>query len=740
VVQGVGFRPFIKRLADRLGLAGTVANTGAGVAIEIETSECALANRFKELLRSEAPPASHIESMIFGELPDAVGYPVGYAGFTILPSAPADGSFTLISPDLATCADCLADIADPHGRRAAYPFTNCTNCGPRYSITRAVPYDRANTTMRPFAMCADCAAEYADVTDRRFHAEPIACPVCGPRLSHDLPAIRDALADQRIVAIKGLGGFQLACDAFSGAAVGRLRELKRRSRKPFAVMMRDLETVERFCFVEQAERELLGGSVKPIVLLRLREPGAFPDSVAPGLEQLGVMLPYTPLHQLLFSGSSICLIMTSGNLSEEPIVIANEEALRKLAPLSDLVVTHDRDIFMRVDDSVTRVVEGVPRILRRARGYAPQPISLPFEAGEILAVGPELKNTFCLTKANYAILSQHIGDLENLETIAFFEETLANLKRVYHAEPRVIAHDLHPEYMSTRWGLARPEPKIAVQHHHAHIASCMAENGLVEPVIGVAFDGTGYGEDGQIWGGEFLICEYASFERAAHLRYVPLVGGDRAAREPWRMAAAYLNDALGDEAFGLDLPCWRAVSPKTLQIIQQLLPRPALLTSSCGRLFDAVSSICGVSQASSYEGEAAILLEARAGSKSGGCYPFEIATESKPWQIDVRPLIKQIAHEVLHGQSSANVSVCFHATIAYIIRTVCDKVRGETGLRNICLSGGTFQNRILMGSTLRLLRAAGFEVFTHARIPANDGGISLGQAAVAAARLREGRI
>jgi hydrogenase maturation protein HypF len=364
VVQGVGFRPFIKRLADRLGLAGTVANTGAGVAIEIETSECALANRFKELLRSEAPPASHIESMIFGELPDAVGYPVGYAGFTILPSAPADGSFTLISPDLATCADCLADIADPHGRRAAYPFTNCTNCGPRYSITRAIPYDRANTTMRPFAMCADCAAEYADVTDRRFHAEPIACPVCGPRLSHDLPAIRDALADQRIVAIKGLGGFQLACDAFSAAAVERLRELKRRSRKPFAVMMRDIETVERFCFVDDAERELLGGSVKPIVLLRLREPGAFPDSVAPGLEELGVMLPYTPLHQLLFSGSSICLIMTSGNLSEEPIVIDNEEALRKLAPLSDLVVTHDRDIFMRVDDSVTRVVEGVPRILR----------------------------------------------------------------------------------------------------------------------------------------------------------------------------------------------------------------------------------------------------------------------------------------------------------------------------------------------------------------------------------------
>jgi hydrogenase maturation protein HypF len=736
VVQGVGFRPFVKRLADRLGLAGTVANTGAGVGIEIETAEPALAQRFKELLRSEAPPASRIEWMIFGELPDVVGY----AGFTILPSAPADGSFTLISPDLATCADCIADIADPHGRRAAYPFTNCTNCGPRYSITKAVPYDRANTTMRPFVMCADCAAEYADVTDRRFHAEPIACPVCGPRLSHDLEAIRDAFADERIVALKGLGGFQLACDAFSAAAVERLRELKRRSRKPFAVMMRDLETVERFCFVGGAERELLSGSVKPMVLLRLRTPGAFPDAVAPGLEELGVMLPYTPLHNLLFSGSSFCLIMTSGNLSEEPIVIDNEEAARKLAPLSDLVVMHDRDIFMRVDDSLARVFEGIPRILRRARGYAPQPITLPFEAGEILAVGPELKNTFCLTKANYAILSQHIGDLENLETIEFFEETLANLKSVYHADPRVIAHDLHPEYVSTRWALARSEPKIAVQHHHAHIASCMAENGLVEPVIGVAFDGTGYGEDDQIWGGEFLICDYASFERAAHLRYVPLIGGERAAREPWRMAAAYLNDAIGDEAFNLDLPCWRAVSPKTLQIIRQMLKRPTLLTSSCGRLFDAVSSICGVSQSSSYEGEAAILLEACAGSAAGGCYPFELATESKPWQIDVRPMIKQIAYEVLDGKSSANVSHCFHSTIAYIIRTVCEKARGETGLRKVCLSGGTFQNRILMASTLRLLRAAGFEVFTHARIPANDGGISLGQAAVAAARMHQGRI
>ena len=536
---------------------------------------------------------------------------------------------------------------------------------------------------------------------------------------------RAALEAGRVVALRGLGGFQLACDAFSPAAVARLRARKRRSRKPFAVMMRDLAAVARYCRADAAERELLASPASPIVLLQMRDPAVFPPDLAPGLRELGVMLPYTPLHHLLLAGRLDALVMTSGNISEEPIVIGNASALEKLAPMADVFLLHDREIFMRVDDSVVRR----SGILRRARGLAPNPIDLGFEAGGVLACGGELKNAFCLTRGRYAILSQHIGDLENFETLQFFEETLRNLKTVYRAEPELLAHDLHPDYLSTRWALRQDLPRVAVQHHHAHIASCMAENYLRERVIGVAFDGTGYGSDGQIWGGEFLVSDYDDFERAAHLRYVPLVGGDRAARESARMAAAFLHDAFGPgfRAIPLGLPEAR------WKIFEQLFTRPGLRTSSCGRLFDAVSAIAGVCRESSYEGEAAMLLEAACAPYEEGEYAFAVGENG---EIDTRPLIRALAADAVAGAAAGVMAARFHNTMARVIERVVAAIAERTGLRNVCLSGGTFQNTTLVTRVVPLLEARGFQVYTHRQVPPNDGGLSLGQAAVAAARLR----
>ncbi|MDQ2949986.1 MAG: carbamoyltransferase HypF [Acidobacteriota bacterium] len=736
VVQGVGFRPFIKRLADRLGICGTVMNTAAGVVIEIDTVTSSRAEEFVAAIRAEVPTIARIENLEITPL----GKVEGHSSFMITASDPNIQSFTLISADIAVCADCLREIGDPDDRRYGYPFTNCTNCGPRYSITTAVPYDRANTTMAPFGMCPQCLLEYRDPENRRFHAEPNACPLCGPHLEVDLSAVIAALQEGKIVAIKGLGGFQLACDAHSEAAVERLRAMKRRSRKPFAVMMRDTETVAQHCDVNRCELDLLGSRTAPIVLLNMRQAATLAPGLAPGLRELGVMLPYTPLHHLLFRDGLDCVVMTSGNISEEPIVISNEEAHRKLAPLSDVVVTHDREIFMRVDDSVVRVLDDTPRVLRRARGYAPEAIDLGCEAHEVLACGGELKNTFCLTKGHYAIVSQHIGDMENLDTLEFFEETLRNLKQVYRAAPRLIAHDLHPGYMTTRWAAAQPEPKITVQHHHAHIASCMAENGVREKVIGIAFDGTGYGSDGQIWGGEFLICDYAGFERAAHLRYVPLIGGDRAVREGYRMAAAHLHDAFGSAYRDRDLPVWNAASASTWKIFDRLLERPSLLTSSCGRLFDAVSALAGVCQSSGYEGEAAMLLENAAENSGAGSdgeqYPFPMEQGSFPWVIDTRPMIRCVAGDVARGCTPAQTSACFHDSIANMMETVCLGLRERTGIEKVCLSGGTFQNFTLLCGALDRLGRRGFQVFTHAKVPPNDGGLSLGQAVVAATTLQ----
>src|SRR6266850_3150102 len=634
VVQGVGFRPFVYNLARGLGLSGYVLNCSSGVTIEIEGSDAAV-SQFLETLAQHPPPLAEINQVLTTELE-----PNGESSFAIQESVSEQGKFALVSPDVATCADCWRDFTDPANRRYGYPFTNCTNCGPRYTIVRDIPYDRPNTTMASFRMCADCQAEYDDPTDRRFHAQPNACPVCGPTLvlaksESLLPANGDAfgfgelsisiLRDLRtllhqgqIVALRGLGGFHLACDAQNAPSVECLRERKRRSDKPFALMVRDLATVERLCFVNQADRELLLSPRRPIVILPRRAGNGIPDAVSPHNHTLGVMLPYTPLHYLLFGESTsdppefTALVMTSGNMSEEPIVTRNEEAWPRLDAIADWFLLHNRDIYMRADDSLVRSFEGRPLVIRRSRGYAPQSVDLGMEVDEILACGAELKNAFCLTKGRYAFLSQHIGDLENYETLLFFQGTLANLKKLFRVEPRAVAYDLHPLYMSTKFALQQDGvEKFGVQHHHAHIASCMAENHLREKVIGVAFDGTGYGTDGKIWGGEFLVADFAGFERRAHLRYVPLAGGDAAVREPWRLALSYLRETFGSETEPLDLPLFEQVDAKRRSLVGAMLGRgiSTVETSSCGRLFDAVASILGVRQEINFEGQAAIELE-----------------------------------------------------------------------------------------------------------------------------------
>ena len=729
VVQGVGFRPFVKTLADRWSLCGEVTNIGSGVLIEIEVSGQEQVDAFVAAVRANAPPVARILS-VNSQAVDAIR---AMTGFEIGPSETGAPGFTLVPPDLATCVDCLREIGNPADRRFGYAFTNCTNCGPRYSIIHGLPYDRRNITMEPFRMCVECTAEYVNPQDRRYHAEANACPVCGPRLSDSIETITSALANGEIVALKSLGGFQLACCAFATAAVEKLRSRKKRGNKPFAVMMANVETVRRHCFAGPEEIVLLSGRAAPIVLLRLRQPLEMAAGIAPGLSEAGVMLPYTPMHQLLFGGPLSCLVMTSGNSSEEPIAISNGEAQDRLRGLADRVITHDRDICTRVDDSVVRYHAGSLRILRRSRGYAPSPIDLGREAGEVLACGGELKNTFCITKGRYAILSQHIGDLENYETLEFYEEALRNLQSMYRSKPRLIAHDLHPDYLTSRWAERQSLPKLPVQHHHAHIVSCMAENGIQDRVIGVAFDGTGYGTDGQIWGGEFLLCEFTGFQRIAHLRPVPLVGGDRAMREGFRMAAAYLFDAFGPDYLRLPLPSQIASLPRAFD---QVLHQPSLMTSSCGRLFDAVASLAGVCQINTYEGEAAMLLESAIGGSSVEAYEF---TLDRGGSIDTRPMFRRIVSELAAGHSAVHISDRFHTTISDMVSSTCRVIRDASGVNKVCLSGGVFQNLTLVDRTARVLAVAGFEVFTHSLVPPNDGGLALGQAAIATAILeREG--
>lgn len=745
--------------AKRLGLTGFVLNSSSGVTIEVEGPQTAL-NEFLDRLQREPPPLATIEQISTAELE----IPGGEQAFEIRESLAIEGEFALVSPDVGTCNDCWTDVTDPDNRRFAYPFTNCTNCGPRYTIIRDIPYDRPFTTMAGFRMCRECEREYHDPTNRRFHAQPNACPACGPTLALSkigsflpgessygygnlsLPILRDVrqlLRNGQIVAIKGMGGFHLACDAENSAAVERLRARKKRSDKPFALMARDLEAVEQFAEITAADRELLCSARRPIVILKRRPGTRIAASATPGNDTVGVMLPYTPLHLFLFGEDPsqppefTTLVMTSGNISDEPIITRNEEAWTNLAPVADWSLTHNRHIYMRVDDSVARNFAGKARVLRRSRGYAPQAIDLGRPVCELLACGAELKNTLCLTKDRYAVLSQHIGDVENFETLQFYEETLNQLKKLFRIEPQAVAHDMHPLYLTSRFARELGLPTLPVQHHHGHIASCMAENRLSGKVIGVAFDGTGYGTDGQIWGGEFLVADYAGFERTAHFRYVPLPGGDVAVRQAWRPAVSWLRDSFGREL--PEIPLFERIPEKQLRIVKQMLECGVntVQTSSCGRLFDAVSAMLGIRTEATFEGQAAIELEVAAAPGIEDGYPFEVSN-SEPAEIDMRPAIRAIVRDLLASVSIGLIASRFHNTIAAVTADVCRRVSRSTGLRKVCLSGGTFQNWYLLDRTVRLLRDTGLETFVHSEVPPNDGGIALGQAVVAAAILQRG--
>jgi len=753
IVQGVGFRPFVYNLATQLGLAGWVRNSSSGVEIEAVGPESIL-RTFLQRLREEAPPLARIDTFQVTAIPRPAQRP---SGFAIYHSEGRPGEFLPIAPDVAICDACLRELFDPGDRRYRYPFINCTNCGPRFTIIRDIPYDRPNTTMAPFRMCPDCQAEYDNPADRRFHAQPNACPVCGPHVwlregpggentsgEAAIQRVRSLLAGGQIVAIKGLGGFHLACDATDDAAVAHLRERKGRVDKPFALMAFDLETVRQFCHVGAEEEALLTSRERPIVLLRRRAGGPISALVAPGNPYLGVMLPYTPLHYLLLEpapGFPPALVMTSGNYSEEPIVTDNAEALSRLAPLADAFLLHDRAIHARCDDSVVRIFQGRELPIRRSRGYAPFPVRLPFACEPVLAVGAELKNTFCLTREEYAFLSQHIGDMENYETLTFFREMVEQLTRTFRIRPTRIACDMHPGYLATRYARERAAsegiPLQLVQHHHAHVAAAMAENGLPEDaaVIGVALDGTGFGLDGAIWGGEFLLAGYRSFRRLAHMRYFPLPGGDAAVRRPYRVALACLWAA--GIAWEEDLAPVQAASKEERSVLLRQLERSlgTVATSSMGRLFDAVSALAGVRQEVTYEAQAAMELEGMVDPGEEEGYPFRVDDRSDgPWLVDPWPAIRAVVADVRAGVPAGRIAARFHNGVAHMIAEVCLRAHRATGVDQVVLSGGVFQNVTLLGLVVPLLSRGGLTVWTHHRVPPNDGGISLGQAVVAAAR------
>jgi len=746
VVQGVGFRPFIYQLATKHRLTGWVVNTSGDVKIEVEGKQEAL-HRFLLELRRDAPPLSNIEEVVAEE-----AAPAGYPVFEIRHSLAEEGKYQLVSPDIATCDACRSELLSPDDRRYRYPFTNCTNCGPRFTIIDDIPYDRPNTTMRHFTMCPDCQREYDDPLDRRFHAQPNACRVCGPSLQlldaegkpvpcdDVLTAASVLLREGRILAIKGLGGFHLACDATSSEAVQSLRDRKKRPYKPLAIMVDTMDSVKEHCIVSAEEETLLTSPQCPIVLLPWKEGSAVSKNVAPELKYLGVMLPYTPLHHVLLRETGLPLVMTSGNISEEPIAKDNDEALRRLRGIADFFVMHNRDIHARYDDSVAIVERGKPQLIRRARSYAPYPIHLPFDARQVLACGAELKNTFCMTKDNYAFISQHIGDMENLETLQHFDDTIELYKRLFRLEPEAIAYDLHPEYLSTKYAKERAAdlPLIGVQHHHAHIVSCMVENGVEEPVIGVALDGTGYGSDGTIWGGEFLVVDYKSFTRAGHLEPVPMPGGAAAIERPYRMAFSYVYSLLGEEALGRGLPFLREAGGEEIDVMKQQLERGlnAPLTSSCGRLFDGVSALLGIRGRVDYEAQAAVELEMAATGYTGEAQPYRysIGERNGLKVVMLKELFQAVLDDIGQRPTPA-ISLRLHRTVADIVAEMCLLVSREHGLCTVALSGGVFQNRLLQRLTVAALESRGFEVLTHALVPTNDGDISLGQAVVALSNL-----
>jgi len=741
VVQGVGFRPWVYRLAQKHDVTGRVSNDSRGVVIDLYADEERIDDFIDELERT-SPPAAHIDVITCHPVPfEAV------ESFTIVESEQSDDRRISVPPELATCDDCLAEVDDPKNRRYRYAFTNCTNCGPRYSIVRDIPYDRAATTMQRFTMCDECRREYESPLDRRFHAEPNACPKCGPKLSalasdgmtlhsdNPIATAARALKAGLIVAIKGIGGFHLACDATSQVAVERLRNRKHRDAKPFAVMVASLAAAETIAHLDDDERALLTSIERPIVLARSKN--ALAPSVAPDNDLVGILLPYSPLHHILLNDVARPLVMTSGNRSDEPMVRDTRDALKALAGIADIFITHDRDIEHRVDDSVARVIAKKPVIVRRARGFVPRGVRVAKRfARPILACGAHLKNTFCLAAGDTAFLGPHVGDLEGLETIRDYDASIEHAKKLLGITPEILAHDLHPDYYSTRYAQAQSAPAIiGVQHHHAHIASVIAEHALESPVIGIAWDGTGYGTDGASWGGEFFIATRARFERVATLRPIRLAGGDRAVREVWRIALAALDDV--DE--GTTFPLFENVAQRNIDIARQMIAWElnAPRAHGAGRWFDAFGALFLGRAESRYEGEIAMAWNSIADRDERGSYPVIIDRDSTPWQADMRVVLSAAIRDFRKGISPSIISARFHNTLARIVATIVDDLKSYTGDLPIALAGGCFQNALLTERILELLGDR--RVYFNQRIPSGDGGIALGQAIVADAIARGGR-
>jgi hydrogenase maturation protein HypF len=738
-VQGVGFRPFVYRLASVYDLKGRVDNRTSGVLIRIDGEEEQVKKFCAHILRSP-PPAAQIKSIDIINTGTA-----GYSEFSIAQSTGEEGEITEISPDIAVCPECIEDlVSDP--LRISYPFTNCTNCGPRFTIVEDLPYDRVKTSMHAFDMCPACREEYSDILDRRFHAQPVACSLCGPSyimegenesitgIEEIVETAASEIMSGKTVAIKGLGGFHLVCNALDEQAVGKLREKKQRDARPFAVMFRDILAAEEYCHINTSEYHELTSWRRPIVILKERKPLA--PSVSGGLGTTGTLLPYMPLHYLLFSRLTLpAVVMTSGNISEEPLIRDNDEAREKLMPVAGSLLTHDREIINRADDSVERICNGKVSLIRRSRGYVPSPVDLTFKAEGILAAGGELKNTFCIGRGNQALLSQHIGDLKNDAAWQFYLEAIERFRKMFRFEPKSIACDLHPDYLpsvhSARLSSELGIPLIKVQHHYAHIASCMAEHGLDEDVIGVSMDGTGYGTDGNIWGSEFIFAGVKEFERYAHFDYVSMPGGDRAADEPWRMAVSYLYKYFGKSGAYDSFSCIEDREPDEINLVLEMIDRGinSPLSSGAGRLFDAVSAMLGLCTVSAFDSEAPIRLESAALPGIGEHYPYE-AGKILVFAETLRAIMEDAEKKTAPGVISAK----FHNTVAEAINNVCGMMRRESNIRKVLLSGGVFQNKYLLERVSSLLSLSKFEVYTNHKVPANDGGLSLGQLYAASGR------
>ncbi len=748
MVQGVGFRPFVYRLAAQNGLAGFVRNRPDGVIAEVEGPRAAV-DSFLAGVRRDLPPLAHVAQVESAEI--AVLHDHDFRIIESDAQGPAD---VHITPDAATCPDCLSELFDPANRRFRYPFINCTNCGPRLTIIRTIPYDRANTSMACFPLCPQCQAEYENPADRRFHAEPNACPVCGPQLTllnakgspvdarDPIGTAVDLLSWGHVLAIKGLGGFHLSVDAARDEAVKKLRARKYREEKPLAIMVRDMARTRQIVRVSADEEALLTSPRRPIVLLEKIKNSLVAEAVAPGVSNLGVMLPYTPLHHLLLRDNFAALVMTSANQVDEPISTGNREALNRLQGIADYFLVHNRDILVRCDDSVAFVAADHPQFMRRSRGYAPQPLALRDSLPPVLALGGQLKTTQCILKGSFAFVSPHIGDMETPQAREFFHESLALMKRITDSDPQTIACDLHPAYYSTQAAKElTAERIIPVQHHHAHIASCMADNQITGDVIGLAMDGTGYGLDGNAWGGEFLIADETHFQRFGHLRYLVLPGGEKAIHEPWRIAVSLLRTAYGrkwqEMAQKLKLISDETQGDLFDKIIENTIHSP--LSSGLGRLFDGVAALIGLRRQVSFEGQAAMELESLATGSSGASYPFELLrTGGQPCIVDMGAAIRAIIADLETGKSGPRMAASFHQTLIEAFADMADEMRRSTGLSRVVLSGGCFQNKILLTGTMNKLKLSGFHVYCHRDIPANDGGLSLGQAVIAGSMIKKG--